>query len=123
MSDTVRYRAFISYSHRDRACARALHRRLESYRIPARLIGTAGSAGPIPERLTPIFRDRDELPASADLGTQLCAALQASLFLIVVCSPVAAPPSRLPRGKRASSTALPGRSQRPVVAPRRLQWT
>ena len=32
--ETGRYAAFISYSHKDAAAARALHSRLERYRIP-----------------------------------------------------------------------------------------
>jgi hypothetical protein len=33
-----------------------------------------------------VFRDEDEVPASADLNDQIWAALVASRFLIVVCS-------------------------------------
>jgi len=84
------YRAFISYSHRDRDIARRLHRAVESYRIPAKLVGKATTAGKVPRRLRPIFRDREELPASADLGAELSAALRQSMFLIVICSPTAA---------------------------------
>ena len=76
------YRAFISYSHRDSAFAARLHRRLEGYRLPTTL-----HAG---RRLTPIFKDREELPAAADLGAQVRAALSLSACLIVVCSPDAA---------------------------------
>jgi tetratricopeptide (TPR) repeat protein len=81
------YRAFISYSHRDKAVATRLHRTVESYRIPAKLVGTTTPVGVVPKRLAPVFRDRDELPASADLGGELSAALQRSMFLIVICSP------------------------------------
>jgi tetratricopeptide (TPR) repeat protein len=84
------YRAFISYSHRDKAVAARLHREIESYRIPSKLVGRATAVGSVPRRLTPIFRDRDELPASADLGGELNAAITASMFLIVICSPGAA---------------------------------
>lgn len=84
------YRAFISYSHRDKAHVRRLHRDLESYRIPPKLIGRTTAVGEVPRRLTPVFRDRDELPASSDLGTQLRAAIQGSMFLIVICSPASA---------------------------------
>ena len=84
------YRAFISYSHRDKAHVRRLHREVESYRIPPKLIGKVTSVGEVPRRLTPIFRDRDELPASSDLGTQLRAAIRSSMFLIVICSPASA---------------------------------
>jgi tetratricopeptide (TPR) repeat protein len=80
------YRAFISYSHRDKQHAAWLHRVVESYRIPKKLVGKVTAVGPVPNRPSPIFRDRDELPASADLGGELTAALQRSMFLIVICS-------------------------------------
>ena len=38
-------------------------------------------------RLFPIFRDREELPVSADLGTKIEAALRDSRYLIVICTP------------------------------------
>lgn len=82
-----RYAAFISYSHADHAIARWLHRGLEGYRLPKALIGTPSPYGPVPRRLPPVFRDRDELPASGDLGEELRAALAASRFQIVICSP------------------------------------
>jgi len=84
------YRAFVSYSHRDKAVATRLHRAVESYRIPKKLVGTVTPVGVVPRRLTPVFRDRDELPASADLGGELSAALQRSMFLIVICSAASA---------------------------------
>jgi Thoeris protein ThsB, TIR-like domain len=43
-----------------------------------------------PSRLFPIFRDREELPVSADLGSNINEALQESRYLIVICSPRAA---------------------------------
>jgi tetratricopeptide (TPR) repeat protein len=87
--ETFRYRAFISYSHRDEAVTSWLHRALETYPLPEKLVGAPTPFGPAPRRVTPIFRDRDELPASGDLGAELTAALGDSLFLIVVCSPAA----------------------------------
>lgn len=81
------YRAFISYSHRDDAAAKSLHKRLETYRLPKKLIGQSGERGPIPERLTPIFRDLDELSAADDLTVEIKAALARSATLIVLCSP------------------------------------
>lgn len=81
------YVAFISYSHKDSAMGRWLHRKLEGYRLPKRLAGTQGEDGEVPERLTPIFRDRDELPAASDLSERVRAALAVSRNLIVVCSP------------------------------------
>jgi tetratricopeptide (TPR) repeat protein len=85
-----RYAAFISYSHADSGVARWLHRALEAYRLPRKLVGTASTFGPVAHRLPPIFRDRDELPASGDLGAELHAALADSRFQIVLCSPRAA---------------------------------
>ncbi|HEX5314645.1 MAG TPA: TIR domain-containing protein [Gammaproteobacteria bacterium] len=85
-----RYRAFIAYAHRDRRWAAWLHRRLEFYRVPRRLVGRATPAGKVPRRLGPIFRDREELASSADLGESINAALDRSDALILVCSPAAA---------------------------------
>jgi WD40 repeat protein len=84
----LKYRAFISYSHADKDWGDWLHKALERYRIPTKLVGMpTASAGPVPKRLYPIFRDREELPTSADLGGQITAALAASQFLIVIASP------------------------------------
>lgn len=81
------YVAFISYSHKDAAIGRWLHRKLEGYRLPRRLAGSQGEDGEVPARLTPIFRDRDELPAAGDLSEKVRAALAASRNLVVLCSP------------------------------------
>jgi len=82
-----RYWAFVSYSSKDKAWGRWLHRAIESYGIPAQLVSHPTPAGhPAPKRFQPLFRDRDELPASADLGAQIEEALRASRYLIVVCS-------------------------------------
>ncbi len=86
----VRYRAFISYSHRDAGTAAWLHRRLETYRIPKHLTGSITALGTVPARLTPIFRDREDLPAATDLSAAVQAALAVSDSLIVICSPHAA---------------------------------
>jgi len=86
----VRYSAFLSYSHADAAWARWLLRRLESYRVPRRLVGTPGVDGPIPARLGAMFRDRDELPGAGDLSDSIRGALAESAALVVVCSPAAA---------------------------------
>ena len=89
-ADETGYRAFISYSHADTALAKWLHRALEGYRIPSKLVGRETPAGIVPRRLIPIFKDREELAASGDLGDGLKAALAASKFLIIIASPAAA---------------------------------
>lgn len=86
----MRYGAFLSYSHADEPAVRWLLRRLEGYRTPARAVGTQGSFGVVPPRLGPIFRDRDELPTAADLGSVITSAIENSAALVVVCSPAAA---------------------------------
>lgn len=85
-----RYRAFISYSHRDAKVARWLHRCLETYRFPRRLVGKPGQFGPIPARLGPIFRDREEFAAATSLSDAVKGAIEGAGALIVVCSPAAA---------------------------------
>jgi tetratricopeptide (TPR) repeat protein len=88
--DSYKYRAFISYSHRDSKWAAWLHRALESYHPPKSLVGTSTPHGPVPKKLAPIFRDRDELASSTKLGDALTAALRSSACQIVICSPSAA---------------------------------
>ena len=90
MEAGFKYRAFISYSHANEAWARWLHRSLESYRVPKRLIGRETAFGPVPERVAPIFRDRDELATATDLGETLTRALRESAFQLVICSTAAA---------------------------------
>jgi hypothetical protein len=87
---TYKYRAFLSYSHRDMAWAKWLHRALEGYRIDKDLVGRETAHGPVPKTLRPIFRDREDFPAGHSLTEQTVAALEASQFLIVICSPRAA---------------------------------
>jgi hypothetical protein len=63
---------------------------LESYRLPRKLVGTSAGAGKVPARIRPVFRDRDELSSTSDLGETVKQALSDSENLIVVCSPEAA---------------------------------
>ncbi|AQR72381.1 toll/interleukin-1 receptor domain-containing protein [Sphingomonas sp. LM7] len=108
-----RYAAFLSYSHADAATARWLHRKLEGYRVPRRLIGTIGERGLVPARLIPIFRDREELPAAGDLSSTVRAALQASSCLIVLCSRDAAASQWVGREIETFRTLHPNR---PILA-------
>jgi tetratricopeptide (TPR) repeat protein len=54
------------------------------------LIGTSTAKGEVPKRLTPIFKDRDELPSATDLGVLINAALAGSAAQIIICSPQSA---------------------------------
>ena len=45
VTPTNRYRAFISYSHADRAWADWLHKALETYRVLSRPVGAETAAG------------------------------------------------------------------------------
>jgi tetratricopeptide (TPR) repeat protein len=85
--DAPKYRAFISYSHRDARWASWLHTALETYRPPKLLVGKVTARGEVPKRLTPIFKDREELPSAVDLGGLVNAALADSACQIVICSP------------------------------------
>lgn len=82
-----RYRAFISYSWADKAWAGWLHRALETYRPPRSLVGRRTSVGPVPRRLQPVFKDREEEAAGHGISASIEAAMADSDFLVVVCSP------------------------------------
>jgi len=86
----TRYYAFLSYSHRDKELADWLHRELEKFRVPHSIAGKLTANGVVPRRLTPIFRDEQDLSAGGDLAQEIKAALAGSQFLIVLCSPTAA---------------------------------
>ena len=86
----TRYYAFLSYSHQDKDLADWLHRELEKFRVPNSLAGRLTANGVVPRRLTPIFRDQQDLSAGGELADEIKAALAASQFLIVLCSPTAA---------------------------------
>lgn len=87
------YAVFISCRHADnkemgRKWANWLHEALEGYEIPPDLVGTLNMRGEkVPPSLYPVFRDEEELPADADLSTNICRALDNSALLVVLCSP------------------------------------
>jgi WD40 repeat protein len=87
------YWCFISYRHLDnresgRQWATWLHQAIETYDVPADLVGTVNARGEtIPARIFPVFRDEEELPVDADLTTAITHALENSKYLVVVCSP------------------------------------
>ena len=86
----IKYRAFLSYSHRDTPWAKWLHAALEGYRIDKDLVGRQTPAGAVPKSLRPIFRDREEFSAGHSLSEQTTVALEGAQFLVVLCSPNAA---------------------------------
>ena len=81
------YRAFLSYAHADRAAADWLFRGLEGFRIGKDLKGQVTARGPIPDRLYPICKDREEFTPGEDLPEETLKALRQSAALIVLCSP------------------------------------
>lgn len=89
-SGVAGYRAFISYSHADARFAARLHRWLETYRLPRRLVDQHLADTAEPGHLRPIFRDRDELSAAGQLSDVLQDVLARSRFLIVILSANAA---------------------------------
>lgn len=91
MSSEFKFKAFISYSHADVKWAKWLHRTLEAYRTPKRLLAqTSEQDLTVPARLSPVFRDREEFASSHDLSESIRVALEESENLIVICSPKAA---------------------------------
>ena len=64
---------------------------LETFKVPKVLAGAEPQPGEVlPRKIFPIFRDREELPTSSDLGSMISQALAQSRCLIVICSPRAA---------------------------------
>ncbi|MDF1752010.1 MAG: TIR domain-containing protein [Verrucomicrobiales bacterium] len=90
------YWAFISYRHLDnqqpgRQWANWLHQMLEAYEVPEDLVGQNNGIGEtIPDRIYPVFRDEEDLPADADLTRGIRSAIERSKYLIVLCSPQSA---------------------------------
>lgn len=82
--------AFVSYSHKDEKWAAWIQEKLEAYRLPSVIRKEAGST--VPERIAPVFRDATDL-AAGRLRNNLQEELEASKFLIVVCSPNSAKPN------------------------------
>lgn len=87
--NSFRFKAFISYSHVDGAWASWLQKALEGYRVPKHLVGSKGEFGEVPRRVSPVFRDREDLSSASDLSGKVKEALEASETLIVICSPSA----------------------------------
>lgn len=80
----LRYDAFISYRHAevDMAAAKYVQRWLEHFHVPASVARSAGKS-----KIARVFRDKDELPLTSNLGDDIMLALENADFLIVICSP------------------------------------
>ncbi len=78
------YQAFISYRHAevDSRVAAEVQRSLEHFHIPAAVRKQTGRTS-----LAPIFRDKEELPVTAELSDDIGNALVNAKHLIVICSP------------------------------------
>lgn len=89
-----KYKAFISYSHADKATSKQLLNYLERFRIPKYLnndyshLETSYSLGRF-------FRDREELAATGSLEDKIVNALEQSEYLIVLCSQASAQSRRV----------------------------
>ena len=59
-----------------------IQKQLERYRIPKAIQKATGI-----KKIDRIFRDKEELPLSSNLGDDIESALHNSDFLIVICSP------------------------------------
>ena len=81
-STQYKYFAFISYNHRDAKWAKWLFNKLEGYKLPTEIHNEIEAS----KYLRPIFRDKEELDAGV-LSDELSKKLEASKFLIVICSP------------------------------------
>ena len=77
------YNAFISYKHAklDTEIAEHVQKSLEHFHVPHKL-----KKGLKHEKITRIFRDKDELPITSDLTETITNALEKAEYLIVICS-------------------------------------
>lgn len=73
--------AFISYNHKDQKVAKWLHKKLESYKLPAEIHNEFDNS----RYLRPVFRDQTDLDSGV-LSDELHRHLSESKFLIVICS-------------------------------------
>ena len=73
---------FISYNHKDVKWAKWLQKKLEWYRLPTEIHNEFSDS----RYIRPVFRDRDTL-TSGVLNDELRSHLEASNYLVVLCSP------------------------------------
>ena len=79
---SIRNYVFISYNHKDVKWAQWLQKKLEWYRLPTEAHNELTDS----RYIRPIFRDRDTL-TSGVLNDELRNHLEASKYLVVLCSP------------------------------------
>ncbi len=91
-----KFKAFLTYSHKDSDVAQWLFKSIESYWVHRSLVVTGGAQDKASRLakggylLRPMFRDREELAAAHSLSQRILEALGSSEWLVVVCSPDAA---------------------------------
>lgn len=85
MDNNKEYFAFISYKREDEKWAVWLQNKLEHYKLPSNMNGRTD----LPKEIRPIFRDKTDLTGGF-LSANIQNALEASKYLIVICSPRAA---------------------------------
>src|ERR1700722_19401500 len=112
---SCRYRAFLSYSHRDGAVAKRLHGHLEGFRVDKDLVGRETTMGAVPEQLRPIFRDRHDFAAGGELGEQTIAALDDAGAMILLASPHSAKSEPVDAEVRLFRERHPDRPLIPVI--------
>jgi formylglycine-generating enzyme required for sulfatase activity len=115
MGESFKYRAFLSYSHADTGIAKRVHARLEGFHIDKDLVGRVTPAGPIPENLRPIFRDRFEFEAGRSLADETITALDESASLIVLASPHSALSKFVNEELRQFKSRHPDRPSIPLI--------
>ena len=111
----IRYRAFLSYSHRDTAWSKWLQHELERFRIDRDWVGRETPVGPVPKTLRPIFRDREESSGGSGLSVSTARALDASAALIVLCSTASARRPAVNEEVRRFRSRHPNRPVIPVI--------
>ncbi len=105
----IKYRAFLSYSHKDRKAARRWRKRLESFVMDRDLVGRDTQLGPVPPSLAPIFHDRVDFPAGAELDPATREKLAQSAALVLIASPHAAASHYVNQEVRLFRHLYPGR--------------
>ncbi len=83
MKNQYKYWAFISYKREDEKWAKWLQKKLEYYKLPVEILADNPN---LSQYLRPVFKDTTDLNGNTLLGS-INAALDSSMYLIVICSP------------------------------------